>query len=151
LIQQCQLAANNLIDSEDRNLSLIKKPESEIQIQIDDTSYFQQLHEICVNATICEGSNPSRAIIPRSQRLDRMANFNDLAPRLFMLTNEQQLSVSSQLVELFQARLKSWKKVDDLINGHLKLSDLVGAEEIKPSEIELITGDSMPILSQVRS
>jgi len=105
LIQQCQLVANNQLASDDGNLSLIKKPESDIQIQIDDTSYFQQLHEICVNATIYEGSNPSRAIIPRSQLLDRMASFNDLAPRLFMLSNDQQLTVGSQLVALFKARL----------------------------------------------
>ena len=151
LIQQCQLVANNQIESDDLNLSLIKKPESDIQIQIDDTSYFQQLHEICVNATIYEGSNPSRAIIPRSQLLDRMAGFNDLAPRLFMLSKEQQLSVGSQLVALFKVRLKSWEKVNDLINGHLKLSDLVGPEKIEPSELELITGDAMPALSQVQS
>lgn len=151
LIQQCQLVANNQIDLDDQSLSLIKKPESEIQIQIDDTSYFQQLHEICVNATIYEGSNPSRAIIPRSQLLDRMASFNDLAPRLFMLSNEEQLSVGSQLVALFKARLKSWEKVNDLINGHLKLSDLVGTEKIERSELEVITHRAVPALSQVPS
>jgi len=149
LIQQCQLVANNQLASDDGNLSLIKKPESDIRIQIDDTSYFQQLHEICVNATIYEGSNPSRAIIPRSQLLDRLASFNDLAPRLFMLSNDQQLTVGSQLVALFKARLKSWEKVNDLINGHLKLSDLVGPEKIEPSELELITSDALPALSQV--
>ena len=68
-----------------------------------------------------------------------------------MLSNEQQLSVGSQLVALFKARLKSWEKVNDLINGHLKLSDLVGPERIEPSELELITSEAMPVQSQVPS
>ena len=100
LIQQCQFVTNSQIESNDTNLALIKKPESEVLIEIDETSYFQQLHEICENATIFDGCNPSRAIIPRSQLLDRMASFNDLAPRLFLLSKEQQLSVGSQLVAL---------------------------------------------------
>lgn len=119
-----------------------------MRIEIDDTSYFQQLHEICENATIYDGSNPSRAIIPRTQLLDRMASFNDLAPQLFMLSEEQQLSVGSQVVALLKARLKSWERVNDLIDGRLMLSDLIGPERIKPSEIELITKETKPMLSQ---
>jgi hypothetical protein len=100
-----------------------------------------------VNATIYESCNPSRAVIPRSQLLDRMASFNDLAPHLFMLSKEEQLIVGNQLVALFKARLKSWEKVNKLIDGQLKLSDLVGPERIEPSEIVLINKDSMPALS----
>ncbi len=151
LIQQCQFVTNSQIESDDTNLALIKKPEPEIQIQIDETSYFQQLHEICENATIYDGSNPSRAITPRSQLLDRMASFNDLAPQLFMLSQEQQLSVGSQLFALLKARLKSWEKVNDLIDGHLRLSDFMEPGIIEPSEIELITKDARSALSQGQS
>ncbi|MGB0466641.1 MAG: gamma-mobile-trio integrase GmtZ [Pontibacterium sp.] len=144
LIQLSQSVANGCITSDDSDLALIKMPDSEIQIEIDDTSHFQQLHEICENATIYESCNPSRAIIPRSQLLDRMASFNELAPRLFMLSKGEQLTAGNQLVALFKARLKSWEKVNKLIDGQLKLSDLVGPERIEPSEIDLISKDSMP-------
>ncbi|MCL7942964.1 VPA1269 family protein [Marinobacter sp. ATCH36] len=144
LIQLSQSVANGRLESDDANVALIKMPDSEVQIEIDDTSHFQQLHEVCVNATIYESCNPSRAVIPRSQLLDRMASFNELAPRLFMLSQGQQLLVGNQLVALFRARLRSWEKVNKLIDGQLKLSDLVGPEKIEPSEIELITKESLP-------
>lgn len=144
LIQLCQSVANGRIESADSSVTLIKMPDSEIQLEIEDTSHFQQLHEVCENATIYESSNPSRAIIPRSQLLDRMASFNELAPRLFMLSQDEQLTVGNQLVALFKARLKSWVRVNKLIDGQLKLCDLVGPEKIEPSEIELITKESLP-------
>jgi hypothetical protein len=144
LIQLSQSVVNDYIASDDSNLALIKMLDSEVQVEIDDTSHFQQLHEICENATIYESCNPSRAIIPRSQLLDRMACFNDLAPRLFMLSKEEQLTVGNQLVALFKSRLKSWEKVNKLIDGQLKLSDLVGPERIEPTEIVLINKDALP-------
>lgn len=146
LIQLSQSVANGQSEADDTNLALIKMPDSEIQIEIDDTSHFQQLHEVCENATVYESCNPSRAIMPRSQLLDRMANFNDLAPSLFMLSQEEQLTVGNQLVALFKARLKSWEKVNRLVSGQLKLADLVGPEKIERSEIELITKDSAPVV-----
>lgn len=146
LIQLSQFVANGSTTSDGSDLALIKMPDSEVQIETDDTFHFQQLHEICENATIYESCNPSRAIIPRSQLLDRMASFNDLAPRLFMLSKEEQLNAGNQLVALFKARLKSWEKVNKLIDGQLRLSDLVGPEKIEPSEIELIGKNAMPAL-----
>lgn len=146
LVQLSQSVANGYIKSDDSSLALIKMPDSENQIEIDDASRFQQLHEICENATIYESCNPSRAIVPRSQLLDRMASYNNLAPRLFMLSKDEQLAVGNQLVALFKTRLKSWDKVNRLIDGQLKLSDLVGPEKIEPTEIELITKDAMPSL-----
>lgn len=139
LIQLSQSVTNGQIESGDSNLALIKSPDSEIQIEIDETSHFQQLQEVCENALIYESCNPSRAIIPRSQMLDRMASFNKLAPRLFMYSQDEQLTIGNQLVALFKARLQSWEKVNRLIEGQLKLSDLVGPERIELSEIELIT------------
>ncbi|MFE8070126.1 VPA1269 family protein [Marinobacteraceae bacterium S3BR75-40.1] len=148
LIQLSQSVANGRVESEDTNVALIKMPDSEVQIEIEDTSHFQQLHEVCENATIYESCNPSRAVIPRSQLLDRMASFNELAPHLFMLSQEEQLAVGNQLVALFKARLKSWEKINKLIDGHLKLSDLVGPEKIEPCEIEIITKNSFPASPQ---
>lgn len=146
LIQLSQSVANGQIESNDTNLALIKMPDSEVKIELDDASHFQQFQEVCENATIYESSNPSRAIFPRSQMLDRMASFNEVAPRLFMLSQEEQLTVGNQLVALFKARLKSWEKVNKLIDGQLKLTDLVGTERIEPSEIELITKKATPVV-----
>ncbi len=143
LIQVSQSVANGQAGNDDSGIALVKMSDSEIQIEIDDTSHFQQLHEICENATIYESCNPSRAVIPRSQLLDRMASFNELAPRLCMLSKADQLTVGNQLVALFKARLQSWEKVNKLINCQLKLSDLVGPERIEPAEIELIAKDSL--------
>lgn len=143
-IQLSQKIANGLDKKEDTDLALIKMPESEVQIEIDETSHFQQLQEVCENAIIYESCNPSRAIAPRSQLLDRMASFNEVAPRLFMLSEEEQLVVGNQLVALFKSRLKSWERVDKLIDGQLKLSDLIGSERIEHSEIEIIIKNALP-------
>ncbi|EGN74540.1 phage integrase family protein [Idiomarina sp. A28L] len=144
LIQMCQSVANNEPQTNDDSLSLIKMPESEVRIEIEETSYFRQLNEICENATIYESSNPSRAIVPRSQLIDRMAIFNDLAPGLFMLSEKQQLSVGNQLVALLKSRLKSWSKIDRVLEGQVRLSDLIGEERIEPTEIEVIIKQSLP-------
>jgi hypothetical protein len=146
LIQLSQSVANDKLECDEKSLALIKMPKSEVKIEIDDTSHFRQLHEICENATIYESCNPSRAVIPRTQMLDRMAIFNDLSPRLFLLSNKEQLTIGNQLVALFKTRLKSWEKVNQLVEGQLKLTDLVGPEIIEPSEIELICKESMPAI-----
>jgi hypothetical protein len=146
LVQLSQSVANGQNGMDESRVALIKMPGSEVAIEIEDASHFQQLHEICENSTIYESCNPSRAIIPRSQLLDRMASFNNLAPRLFMLSKDEQLAVGNQLVALFKARLKSWQKINKLIDGQMKLSDLVGPEKIEPSEIELISRCSVPAL-----
>lgn len=145
-IQLSQSILNGQCRENDSSLALIKMANAEVQIELDDTSHFQQLHEICENAAIYESCNPSRAIIPRSQLLDRMASFNGLAPSLFLLSKDEQLKVGNQFVALFKSRLKSWERVSQLIDGHLKLSDLVGEERIKPSEIELIRKEAVPAL-----
>lgn len=143
-IQLSQSAANSQPDSESDRLALIKSNSSEIQISIEDTSHFQQLHEICENSTIYESCNPSRAITPRSQLLDRMAAYNELAPSLFMLSEEEQLVAGNQIVALLKSRLSSWKKINHLINGQIKLSELIGPERIEPSELEIISKNALP-------
>ena len=143
-IQLSQSAANSQAGPDGEDLALIRSNTSEIQITIDDTSHFQQLHEICENSTIYESCNPSRAITPRSQLLDRMAAYNELAPSLFMLSEEDQLLAGNQMVALMKSRLNSWKKINNLINGQIKLSELIGPERIEPSELEIIAKHALP-------
>ena len=145
-IQVCQSISNSQPEQENERLTLIKSERSELQIVIEDTSRFQQLNEICENSAVYESCNPSRAIVPRSQLLDRMAAYNDLAPSLFMLSEKEQLAAGNQVVALLKARLKSWTKINNLINGDIKLADLIGPERIEPSEIEIVIKENLPIV-----
>lgn len=145
LVQLCQSAAD--MAGESGELSLVKKTDSEIRIEVEESPYFLQLNEVCENATIYQCSNPSRAVIPRSQMLDKMAALNGLSPGLFMLSEDQQLVAGNQLVSLLKSRLSSWARVNQLVCGDIQLSDLIGAEKIERSEIELIVGDHPQLTS----
>ncbi|AEG01202.1 gamma-mobile-trio integrase GmtZ [Methylomonas methanica] len=151
LVKLSQSIVNELKTEESKSLSLLKMPESEMRIEIAEVSHFQQLHEVCENATIYESANPGGAIAPRSQLLDRMALFNDISPRLFTLSKDEQLEVGNQLVALFKARLKSWSRVDELVNCEIRIDDLLGQEKIERSEIELITMSQIQISTRVSS
>ena len=143
LLQLSKQVANREDNSEGMALALLKSPNGPIEIELEETSYFQQLQEVCENATIFECSNPSRAIAPRSQLLDKMAMFNDLAPSLLTLSEEQQLVAGNEIVKLLKSRLKTWNKVDELIEGKIKLVDLQGEEKIERSEITVITSSKI--------
>ena len=143
LIKQSQAATNQEFGNTENNLALIKKADADLQIAIEETSSFQQLQEVCENATIYESSSASLAITPRSQLLDRMATFNNLAPSLFMLPEKAQLEAGNQMVQLLLSRLKTWQRVDELITGNIKLVDLSDDEHISPSEITLITENKL--------
>ncbi|MDC0603540.1 VPA1269 family protein, partial [Aliiglaciecola sp.] len=141
LIKLSQTLTNNIPlsigDSRDA-LSLIKNSDSDIEIMLEETTHFEQLQEICENAKIYESANATNAIAPRSQMLDKMALYNGARPQLFMLTEEQQLIIGNQLVQLLLARLRSWDKVAQVVNCDIKLVELAEEEQISTSEIELI-------------
>ncbi|GAA70490.1 VPA1269 family protein [Pseudoalteromonas sp. BSi20439] len=144
LIKMTQSIAN-----QKDSLSLVKMSDSEIEISLEETSSFEQLQEVCENATIYESANASHAIIPRSQQLDKMAVFNEISPGLFLLTEEQQLHAGNQLARLLKSRLKTWSKVSRVINCDIKLSDLLGDEQISKSEIEFINKNNTLINSEL--
>lgn len=151
LIKLSQNVVNNPQLDEEKTFSLIKMPESEMQIELEEVSHFQQLHEVCENAEIYESANPSNAIFPRTQLLDRMAIYNGMAPQLFSLDKAEQLKVGNQMVELFRARLKSWSRVDQLVNCKVKIEDLSDQEKIDKTEIELLTKSSLKVSSGMTS
>ena len=142
LVKQSQVITHANISNESNALALIKQADAELQIEIEESSPFQQLHEVCENATIYESANASLAIIPRSQLLDRMAHINDLAPSLFMLSEKMQLVAGNQMVQLLRSRLKTWQRVNDVVSGAIKLADLNEDERISESEIKLLTQHS---------
>lgn len=146
LIQLSQAVINEVPDTDDNSLSLIKMSGAELVIDLEDVSYFQQLQEVCENATIFQSASASNAIAPRTQLIDRMSHFNDLAPHMFLMKPKQQLEVGNQLVKLLKSRLKTWERVSEVIDCEIKISDLIGEESISLSEIEFITNQPAKIL-----
>lgn len=142
LVKKC-LSTTSLNNEDSEFPTLIKSDDAEAVIQIEESSQFEQLQEICENATIYTSSNAKRAIYPRSQLLDRMVSLNNIAPSLFMLSEEQQFHVGNQLCNLLKARLGTWKRVSELVTGNIMLIDLGESEKIEPSEIQLTIKSSL--------
>ena len=142
LIQMSQAVINEIASGDDSKLSLIKAADAELVLDLREVSYFQQLQEVCENAIVFQSASASNAIAPRSQLLDRMASFNNLAPQMFLMDQARQLEVGHQLVKFLLSRLKTWDRVNEIIECEVKMADLIGAEKISRSEIELITHQS---------
>jgi hypothetical protein len=139
LIKQSQAITTQELSENTDKLSLIKTKNAELEIAIEETSSLQQFQEVCENSTIYESASAALAITPRSQLLDRMANFNNIAPSLFLMPEKMQLEAGNQMVQLLLSRLKTWQRVNELVNGTIKLEDLNGNEQISKSEIKVIT------------
>ena len=138
LVHQCQALLNqsNLhVDNVKENLQLIVRPEHELQVIAEEVSQYELLCEVCENAEIYQSASAELAITPRTQLIDNMMLRNNLKPLLFTLTRKQQLSAGNQLNKLFNERLKSHIKVNDLIEGKLLLSDLEEHERIEPVDL----------------
>lgn len=148
-IKRSQMLINHHINSSDQSedsYSLIKTQDAEINVNLDEVSYFHQLQEVCENATIYQSASAENAILPRTQLLDKMSQFNDIAPKLFLMTKEEQLQAGNELFNLLKGRLKSWKRIDQLVNCDLKIEDLLGDEKISKAEINLITNSMIQTL-----
>ncbi|BCG63313.1 MAG: hypothetical protein methR_P1014 [Methyloprofundus sp.] len=126
LLVKCQDLLNNTHSNNDGNndLMLIKQSQAEIIIELEETSDFHQLSEVCENAEIYISSSADLAITQRSQMLDKMADLNGIKPFLFKLTEQQQLELGNQVTKLMLARLKSWEEVTELVEGNIQFADL---------------------------
>lgn len=144
-ISKCHQLINQ-DNSNENMLSLIKTSNAELVLEMEDVSHYQQLQEVCENAIIYKSCNADQAIYPRTQLIDRMAMFNQIMPSLFMLSKEQQLYAGNQIFKLLMSRLKSWEKVQKIMDGEIKLIDLPKSEKISKSEIELIFQNSIPFI-----
>ncbi len=141
LIKLCQsiINKNSTEHSMDENpFSLITMNDSDLEIELEETSYFQQLQEVCENATIYQSASAQNAILPRTQLLDRMAYLNGIAPQLFLMSENAQLQAGNEMYKLLKSRLKTWKKINKVVHGDVKLEDLFEDERILPSEIKFI-------------
>lgn len=113
---------------------------------MEEVSHYQQLQEVCENAVIYKSCHADQAIYPRTQLIDKMALFNGIMPKLFTLSKDQQLSAGNQIFKLLMSRLKSWDKIQKVIEGEIKLIELSESEKISKSEIELILHNSPTLI-----
>lgn len=127
-------------------LSLLTMRDAELIIEMEEVNHYQQLQEVCENAVIYKSCNADQAIYPRTQLIDRMAMFNEIMPSLFTLTKEQQLIAGNQIFKLLMNRLKTWDKVQQVIDCRIKLTELVDTEQISKSDIELIMTNSKNLI-----
>lgn len=139
LIKLCSKIVNNSHKNEQAGFSLIKMQDSELLVELEESSQFQQLQEVCENATIYQASSAHNAILPRTQILDRMAVLNNIPAQLFLLSSDDQFKVGNEMFKLLKSRLKSWSRINKVINGEVFLRDLEGDEKILPSEIKFLT------------
>lgn len=137
LLKQCQALVNQEVDSEDEvesSTKLIVQKDHELQVNYDEVSRFNQLSEVCENAEIYQSASSEMALAPRSQLIDKMALRNKVPVHMFTLDKQQQLVVGNQITRLVLDRLKSWHKVDALIDGRISLEDLAPEERITRQE-----------------
>lgn len=142
LIRQCYAVVNEqAIDKTSENLpQLIVQNGHELALAVEESSRFHLLSEVCENAEIYESASAEAALPSRSQLLDRMIAFNNMAPVMYTLDKQQQLVIGNQLTRLLISRVKSWERVDSLISGNLSLSDLDDSERVEPKDIAEILG-----------
>lgn len=143
LINDSRVVLNNQTEAsaegEDMPLQLIATDRSDIEIEYEETSFYQHLNEVCVNATIYQSSSAILATPRRSQIIDRMAQLNDLRPNMFNLSEKEQLILGNQVTDFFLTRLHSWNKVNKLVSGELLIDDLEGPDRIsKPDFARLL-------------
>ncbi|MDC6379875.1 VPA1269 family protein [Pseudomonas graminis] len=134
-------------------LQLIATDKSDLEIHYHESSLFHQLNEVCVNATIYQSASAVLATPRRSQIIDRMAAINSIKPRMFLLSEQEQLALGNQVTDFFFKRLKSWERVSQLASGQILLEDLDASERITKLEFEkvmstLITGHDHQLGSQ---
>ncbi|MCG8905607.1 VPA1269 family protein [Pseudomonas sp. DP-17] len=149
LINQSQAVLNEQVSSEDNsNLpQLIVQNEHELKVAFEDSSRFHLLSEVCENAEIYESASAEIALPMRSQKLDQLLLRNQMAPTMFALDKQQQLILGNQLTNLLLSRVKSWRKVDALIEGKLMLADLAENERVEPRDISAILGSGHGLIA----
>jgi len=129
------------------SLMLIVQEGHELRFALEETTHFHQLSEVCENAEIYECASANSALTARSQLLDKMLENNESPQRMFRLNKDQQLLVGNQIARLLISRLRSWERIDSLIEGRFRLAELVGLESIslkEISEVFMSKGNSLP-------
>lgn len=138
LIKQCQALINQQVldESEASKTQLIVQLGHELQLVVEEVSYFKQLSEVCENAEIYESASAQVALVSRSQLIDRMSMLNDFSGRMFTLSLDQQLVIGNQVTKLLLSRLKTWERLDSFVEGDICIQDLSADERITLREFD---------------
>lgn len=135
-LENCQkVLSSSKAGQADKPYQLITSEDFEIKLEAIEASLFHQLCEVCENAEVYQSCLPGSALSKRSQMLDSMMKRNRIAPTFFELSDEEQLKIGNQMVELMLVKLSSWEKLDRLIEGSLSLDDLALNNSLTREEI----------------
>jgi hypothetical protein len=153
LISECKVLLNTNSQAESPKtdgMQLLVSDRHELEIVYEETSLFHQLNEVCQNATLYQSASAVMATPRRAQLLDRLALNNGIRPVMLQLDEREQLRLGNQVSSFLFSRLKSRKKVDELISGQLRLEDLQGEHIISVKEITtLMSSESLPGLDGI--
>ncbi|RWX54336.1 gamma-mobile-trio integrase GmtZ [Photobacterium chitinilyticum] len=145
-IHNCQQVLDQQLDSnESSKLQLIVPRQFEIDVELDEVSSFHQLSEVCENAELYHSCSDELSVTRRSQALDQMMVRNSMPPRMFLLSEEEQLAVGNQLTQLMLSRLESWESVDRLMDGRLSMMDLSEDTKFTANTIQELFERSQPL------
>ncbi|WP_341303141.1 VPA1269 family protein [Pseudomonas sp. TMP25] len=147
LIKQCQALINQQVGgSENCEPQLILQFGNELYLALEEASRFRQCSVVCENAEIYESASAETSIMPRSQLIDRMIANNGMQPIMFSLSKSQQLIIGNQITKMLLSRLKSWEKIDALIDGSVLIKDLIGSERITSRDISSLFTDKVLLI-----
>ncbi len=136
-----ELLQNQSENTENKGHQLILQEGNPILgIKIDEVSEFEHMTEICHNAELYACANPSRALPKRTKMLDMFALNNGFSPKIFLLSDEEQLKVGNQMTSIMLSRLNgSWGDAEKLMDGTVTLKDLglSGKEIMEPVTLAL--------------
>ncbi|WP_397471156.1 VPA1269 family protein [Rheinheimera sp.] len=136
LVRACRLVIEKMNLSAKNAYQLIVSADISLETSLEENSWFYQLTEVCENAELFQSCSDDLALAPRSQAIDRLLQFNDMKPQMMFLTEEEQLIVGNQLTQLLLTRLKSWDKLDRLMDNELTFKDLPAEERLTTIDLK---------------
>lgn len=149
-INECKVLIAQQSGKDENQVQLVVHDQNEIKIEIEQTSLFQQLNEVCLNASIFQSASADLATPRRSQMIDRMALINKIRPVMCSLSEKEQLAVGNQVTKFLLQRLKTWSRVDQLIDGQILMEDLGDDEKISKEEFGELLASKAPQLLDLK-
>ena len=149
-INECKAVIAQQDSERDGQVQLVVHDQNEFKVEIEQTSLFQQLNEVCVNASIFQSASADFATPRRSQMIDNMSLINRIRPAMCSLSEKEQLVVGNQVTKFLLQRLKSWERVDQVVAGQVLLEDLGDEERITNDEFIGLLASKMPRLLDLR-
>lgn len=149
-INECKAMIAEQDSGRDGQVQLVVHDQNEFKVEIEQTSLFQQLNEVCVNASIFQSASADFATPRRSQMIDNMSLINRIRPAMCSLSEKEQLVVGNQVTKFLLQRLKSWDRVDQVVAGQVLLEDLGDDERISSDEFIGLLASKTPRLLDLR-